>query len=47
MSPTPAATSAPTVDVIELLKQLGGLRDAGVITDEDFEAKKTELLSRL
>lgn len=44
---TPAATSAPTVDVIELLKQLGGLRDADVITDEDFEAKKTELLSRL
>ena len=29
------------------LRELAGLRDAGVITAEDFEAKKTELLSRI
>jgi len=39
--------SAPALDVIELLKQLGGLRDAGVITPDDFEIKKAELLARL
>lgn len=44
---SPATASGSAVDVVELLKQLGGLRDAGVITAEDFEAKKTELLSRL
>lgn len=42
----PAAT-APSSDVFELLKQLGGLRDAGVISIDDFEAKKAELLARI
>ncbi|WP_255204781.1 SHOCT domain-containing protein [Actinomadura sp. BRA 177] len=30
-----------------LLKQLGELRDAGVVTNEEFEAKKKDLLDRL
>ncbi|TDD39082.1 SHOCT domain-containing protein [Actinomadura sp. KC06] len=30
-----------------LLKQLGELRDAGVVTNEEFEAKKKDLLGRL
>jgi hypothetical protein len=34
-------------DVFEALTKLAALRDAGVITDEEFEAKKVELLARL
>jgi hypothetical protein len=33
--------------ITELLKKLGELRDAGVITKEEFELKKRELLARL
>jgi hypothetical protein len=29
------------------IKQLGELRDTGVLTDEEFAAKKAELLERL
>jgi hypothetical protein len=32
---------------MELLKQLGQLRDAGVVTVEEFEAKKRDLLGRI
>lgn len=34
-------------DNIEKLKQLAELRDTGVITDEEYDAKKTELLSKI
>jgi hypothetical protein len=34
-------------DVAEQLKKLAELRDAGVITADDFEAKKAELLARM
>jgi uncharacterized membrane protein YeaQ/YmgE (transglycosylase-associated protein family) len=34
-------------DVTEQIRKLGDLRDEGVITDEEFETKKRELLSRL
>lgn len=34
-------------DVFALLEKLGNLRDQGVITPDDFEAKKKELLSRI
>jgi hypothetical protein len=34
-------------DVLNRLEQLKGLRDRGVITEEEFEAKKKELLNRL
>ena len=39
----PAATS--TGDVIEQLRQLGELRDQGVLTDEEFAAQKARILS--
>jgi hypothetical protein len=39
--PAPAALSD---DVYEQLKKLGELRDAGILTDEEFNAKKTQLL---
>jgi hypothetical protein len=34
-------------DVMDQLKKLGELRDAGVLTSEEFEAKKADLLARL
>ena len=43
--PPPIHPAQP--DVMDQLKKLGELRDAGVLTDEEFEAKKTDLLSRL
>lgn len=41
--PAPAPTAAP--DPIEKLKELGELRDKGVLTDEEFEAQKAKLLA--
>jgi len=41
----PAQRDAP--DVLAQIEQLGKLRDAGVLTNEEFESKKTELLKRL
>jgi hypothetical protein len=38
-------TTAPA-DVMQQLQQLGELHHAGVLTDEEFAAKKTELLGR-
>lgn len=34
-------------DVVEQLRRLAELRDAGVVTADEFEAKKAELLSRM
>jgi uncharacterized membrane protein YeaQ/YmgE (transglycosylase-associated protein family) len=34
-------------DAMRRLRELGKLRDAGVITPEEFETKKAELLSRI
>jgi hypothetical protein len=53
--PAPAAPAAPaptpevdTADEIaDALARLGDLRDKGIISPEEFEAKKTELLGRL
>ncbi|RYF44349.1 MAG: SHOCT domain-containing protein [Comamonadaceae bacterium] len=33
-------------DVLATLKKLGELCDAGVVTPEEFESKKAELLAR-
>ncbi|MDB3907567.1 SPFH domain-containing protein [Crocinitomicaceae bacterium] len=43
------ATGATTgnEDTIKLLKQLGELKDAGILTEEEFSAKKKELLDKL
>jgi hypothetical protein len=45
--PAAPSTAPPQVDIIGQLKQLGELRDAGVLTPGEFDAKKAELLSRL
>jgi uncharacterized membrane protein YeaQ/YmgE (transglycosylase-associated protein family) len=43
-----AAPQTPSHDqVTEQIRKLGELRDEGVLTNEEFEAKKAELLSRL
>lgn len=42
-----ARAPAPDTSPIEAIRQLGELRDAGLLTDEEFAAKKAELLSRI
>ena len=43
--PTPqTSASADKTDYIEELEKLGELKSMGVITDEEFEAKKKQLL---
>lgn len=37
----------PAVDVLSQLDQLAKLRDAGIVTNSEFELKKAELLSRM
>ena len=48
-APPPPPPSAPadsgTDDMIEQLQKLGQLRDAGVLTDAEFEAQKAKLLA--
>ena len=49
-SPAPAQVSAPpAVDVplTDQLVKLGELRDAGILTEEEFAAKKADILSRI
>lgn len=43
----PAARVDTADEVAEALSKLGALRDQGVITPEEFESKKAELLGRL
>jgi hypothetical protein len=53
--PRQAAAAEPTVrteasgstDIPDQIKKLAELRDAGAITDEEFERKKAELLERM
>jgi uncharacterized membrane protein YdbT with pleckstrin-like domain len=42
----PAATNAPT-DIPSMIAQLDNLRQQGLLTPEEFQAKKAELLKRL
>jgi hypothetical protein len=43
--PPPAPPALPTPE--EKLRSLAKLRDDGIITPEDYEAKKAELLDKL
>lgn len=45
---TPPSDQAPitTPDVMEMISKLASLREAGILTDEEFSAKKSELLAR-
>ena len=58
-SSVPASTTAPVVDAgtelsavpasdpVEALEKIGKLRDDGTLTEDEFQAKKSELLARL
>ncbi|WP_188190769.1 DUF4429 domain-containing protein [Nonomuraea sp. SYSU D8015] len=47
-SPAELAPPAPSgAEVADLITKLGELRDAGLLSEEEFQAKKTELLSRM
>jgi hypothetical protein len=41
------STKSMSVDIVEEIKRLGELREAGLLTDDEFTAKKTELLNRM
>jgi hypothetical protein len=40
----PAPAAAPAPDPVAQLKELGELRDSGVLTDEEFAAQKAKIL---
>jgi hypothetical protein len=44
-APAQAAPPAPAADPIEKLKELGELRDKGVLTEDEFNAQKAKLLA--
>jgi hypothetical protein len=46
-SPQPGVQASAHEDVFEALRKLGELRDAGIVTPEEFEAKKKDLLDRI
>jgi hypothetical protein len=44
--PAPAAPAAPPqTDMVEQLRKLGELRDAGILTEEEFAAQKAKILN--
>lgn len=44
-APPPAAPAAPSMDdKIAQLKELAGLKDAGVLSEAEFEAQKAKIL---
>lgn len=43
-SPAPSADAPAQADYIDQIKKLAELKDAGIITEEEFEAKKKQLL---
>ena len=42
-----ASQSAPGGDIPDQIRRLAELRDAGALTNEEFEAKKKDLLDRM
>lgn len=44
-APPQAAPAPVAVDPIERLKELGQLRDSGVLTEEEFAAEKAKVLA--
>lgn len=42
-----ASVAAPETDILAQIEKLGKLKEKGLITDEEFDRKKNELLKRL
>jgi hypothetical protein len=40
-------TAQPTEDIFDKIERLAALHAKGILTDEEFQAKKKELLDRL
>ena len=47
VAPAEAAPASAAADPMEQLRKLAELRDAGILTQEEFDAKKTDILSRM
>ena len=43
-APPQAAPAAPAADPVQQLKELGELRDKGVLTEEEFAVQKAKIL---
>lgn len=41
------AVAAPQIDIADQIEKLGKLKEKGLVTEEEFERKKNELLKRL
>jgi hypothetical protein len=46
-SPEPAVAAAPATDMFATLERLAELRHKGILSEEEFAAKKAELLRRI
>jgi len=46
-TPPAAASSGTESDPISMLRQLGELRDAGILSDDEFESKKRQIPERM
>jgi hypothetical protein len=47
MSPSESANASPAVDIVAKVRQLAILRDEGLITPEEFEAKRAQLIAQI
>ncbi|MDR2167773.1 MAG: SHOCT domain-containing protein [Clostridiales bacterium] len=45
--PKDAPAAAPVVDIADQIQKLAGLKDAGILTEEEFNTKKAELLAKM
>jgi hypothetical protein len=45
--PSPKSSPVATESIPEQIKKLAELKEAGILSQEEFEAKKSELLSRM
>jgi hypothetical protein len=46
-APAPTADSTASLSVADQIRQLGELRDQGLVTPDEFETKRAELLQRM
>jgi Short C-terminal domain len=47
VAPQPTPSSAPTLDPADQIRKLAQLRDDGLITEEEFQEKRTSLLAQM
>lgn len=47
LSQPPPAPASPPASILDEIKKLAELRDSGIVTEAEFQSKKTELLARM